>query len=661
MIILYLEDVLLKTTKYPIPPPDQLNAALQQQPQQQTWSFQPLPPLQGNAQQQQQLNPSIHGAANTPTTAPTSTTDDILLGLSTSSSSPSPTTTEEREMENEGEAEQQSIAVPPLPNLTANDLVLSSPKQDAKILLAVSLNEPEHVGIVHLTLSNRSDIAVLLYSRDMAFVTKHPDDFRPELNWMTIYQEMLQISNTTKDDNDGFDWFIRCPSNAYLRIDRLQPFLHTLRHNNTPIFMGWKNPHAEDEPYFHAMRRCILWNRATANLIGPAMSKCSLSDYGISRHDHAFGECLDQQYQVPLTFLPQVRQYNSPCDILNTHEQWMYPHLFRETFRRSTLTQWLALENPHVFQSPTNCTCTMSKIAYAVQQCGAQRVFGFLKSSDGRSKKRVPCSPATPTCSVDVIKDEQKIPLLAKTNDIPAYSISLEPNSTQQRVDRFLPSSVFRGQAMEGIRVPGNGIEGYRRSMAKALRMGLEQTNSSVICVLDDDFRVYKQFEDRWRRLIKSNACYHNTLLLGGALLLGVTIWDSGYWRKVEKKRHKYIHDDLCIDAHQFLRGSFAVIYSRKAAEMALEWIRYTPSDRPFDWFWMDYVDLGHPVRGVVDPLLVADVEHTSLVDPNRAPQSKRWQKARQQRIRRVDPNYRHQLHRWGNVDDYVPPSGSFL
>jgi hypothetical protein len=92
------------------------------------------------------------------------------------------------------------------------------------------------------------------------------------------------------------------------------------------------------------------------------------------------------------------------------------------------------------------------------------------------------------------------------------------------------------------------------------------------------------------------------------------------------------------------MRGSFATIFSRKGAELAVKWLERTPDDRPFDWFWMDVVELGHPVRGAIYPLFVADVNKTSGVDPKR----------HTNRVVR-DVYTRHILHRWGNVSDYLP------
>jgi hypothetical protein len=289
------------------------------------------------------------------------------------------------------------------------------------------------------------------------------------------------------------------------------------------------------------------------------------------------------------------------------------------------------------FQHKYNCTCHGSPISHEMQICGNApwklRDCGIL-----------------PRCPYSILDDDEGQSDLVAMRNILSYIITLDVESTKKRIDEFLPSSVFRGQAMQGIRAK-LGIAGYRKSVHKALLMGLGKKDASLIALFDYDFRVSKYFEETWTLMTEpTSTCYHHTLSNGGFFLLRTTVQTENYWRHILTHPRQYLYGSTeisrCTDGSPFMRGSFATIFSRKGAELAVKWLERTPDDRPFDWFWMDFMEeLGYPVlRGAIYPLFVADVNKTSGVDPTR------------HRMGTVQDMYtRHILHRWGNVSGYLP------
>lgn len=229
-----------------------------------------------------------------------------------------------------------------------------------------------------------------------------------------------------------------------------------------------------------------------------------------------------------------------------------------------------------------------------------------------------------------------------QTTDIVAYSMSFDLNRTQERLDKYLPKPMFKGTAIPAIRFTPGAI-GYRMSMKEVLTKGLTETNSSLIAVFDDDFRVSKHFASRWAQLTTNpTTCYHDTLANGGVFVMGFSGKTPTLRQEMRDCAGEMTHDNgLCIDASQWSMGSFANIFSRPAAEFALQWLEKTYDERPFDWLWQDLVLLGYPVRGPLSPIFTADCAGTSSVSG-----------------KKVSVQKRHQLHMWGPVMDFLPPPG---
>ena len=287
-----------------------------------------------------------------------------------------------------------------------------------------------------------------------------------------------------------------------------------------------------------------------------------------------------------------------------------------------------------------NCSCQVSFIANRFQLCGVRPYGAGPQKCAVPNANIMPSCPRHPITSPNVTISQQQTPV--QTTDIVAYSMSFDMNKTQARLDKYLPSSVFKGIAIPAVRADP-GLMGYRLSIKAALTKGLTETNSSLIAIFDDDFRISKSFDQRWAELTESpTTCYHDTLARGGVFVFGFSGRAGLLKQQMRDCQAQMTHDEgLCIDATPFSLGSFANIFSRPAAEFALQWLEKTYDERPFDWIWQDMVLLGYPVRGPLNPLFTADCAPKSSVTGSQ-----------------ITVQTRHKNHHWGPVENFLPRAG---
>ena len=590
-----------------------------------------------------------------------------------------------------------------------------------RILLAITLETHRHLPFQQWALQDRKDLRLLFFSPDKAFVDANEQQVQwmPPDDWKYVYEAIGK-------QHGKFDWYLRCPSSAFVGMNRLQRVLQ-MRYplgTSKPVYVGFQHQDGHKRKRygnttastqwsssFDGDTYCQLWNDAAVGLMqdlspvrceepeGPeTTNRINRPVTSTRTHAERLQECLsvktidssptttpleyampgrlraDSNNQPPpiqpisMKLLKAPKRCGTPCEIQKHHDQWMFPRLFSKQFLRSSISQWLALVYPKTFIPQDRCSCTPSPIAHRIQRCGV-RLYSTMRWKE--------CAAKLPICAVlpsshttsnyhNGNNDNDNYSLFhiiqrqsEEDASIPAYIISLSTPVARSRVETYLPKPTFDGHVVEGFWGLASGVSGYRESMAKALRTGLSglkpvsnttsrAATTDLIAVFDDDFRVSKTFQEDWKRLVASDECFHDTIANNGVFMLGTTIWAEDYWANVDAFPEKHLRDNgLCLDGTQYLRGSFASLFTRRAAEIAIEWIKATPPSRPFDWFWMDLLDLGFPVRGAVKPLIVADVEHASTVDVRRTSSHTR-----------ADVAFRHERHRWGDVDGYLPASG---
>ena len=492
------------------------------------------------------------------------------------------------------------------------------------------------------------------------------------------------FKNLSGHVDNGFDWFVRCPSSVYVHPDRLRDYLDRYHSGNAnavsiPVYLGFNDTVDPDK----AATYCRVWNAEAARRIqsfelDPTTTDAvcnhpKVNDYSDPTY---FEKCFLRREPTPrglvnvsfgLLPVPPSRSA-TPCGLGPSNlskDQWMFPELFQANFMRASISHWLALTSPERFMPKNRCSCTHNKIAHRIDLCGHSN---FYKNKNSRKQcyRTLKGCPVLNRNNTNTTETSHLAWPSLPTSNIPTYVISIFPNATQERIDRYVPQPVLDGRLLHGVWIRGDGINAYRQSMAKALGAGLE-TGAKVLAVLDEDFRVSKTFSKQWAELVASDSCYTDTLANDGVFLLGSTVWDEKFWvdttaypqdylrggvgggnnNSNSSKRINSTGDPICFDGMQSTRGSYASLFSRKAAAVALDWIEATPPTRAFDMLWMDLIGLGFPVRAALRPLIVPDVEHNSTVSDGRAANA-----------RYADPVFRHGRHRWGPVDAYVPASG---
>jgi hypothetical protein len=145
-----------------------------------------------------------------------------------------------------------------------------------------------------------------------------------------------------------------------------------------------------------------------------------------------------------------------------------------------------------------------------------------------------------------------------------------------------------------------------------------------------------------------------NRAVVGGALLLGASVWINGTfpergpycggWKIIDddKQRRQKESDGAearCWNVNRKTFGSFAVMYHSSMFEDMFNWLANKEQPRPFDHIFPDMIKYGHPVRVADPPLVIQDVRHQSTIDATRRQQHNFLERAR--------------IHRWGNIDEY--------
>jgi hypothetical protein len=134
--------------------------------------------------------------------------------------------------------------------------------------------------------------------------------------------------------------------------------------------------------------------------------------------------------------------------------------------------------------------------------------------------------------------------------------------------------------------------------------------------VFDNDVLIDEKFAERFNSLMLDERCVsHLWSNSGGILKLGGTMWNDGY-RFADKEINS--SQSECHNHFRDSYGSYAWI-AHEATFMPM--IRILESSNlPFDWVFTEMANLGYIVRNVYPNIFIMDLNHTSVIDPSRAP-----------------------------------------
>ncbi|UJR38671.1 hypothetical protein I4U23_031337 [Adineta vaga] len=182
-----------------------------------------------------------------------------------------------------------------------------------------------------------------------------------------------------------------------------------------------------------------------------------------------------------------------------------------------------------------------------------------------------------------------------------------------------------------------NGARGLRLTMTRFFQMALTKKFERVL-VLEDDAIPHRNFGLYLQNLMHDDRCggYMPDNESGGVLMLGATIWKSG-WFAIDNLTRKEIGS--CRNVGTKTYGSFAAMYHRTTFEPILTWLDTNIND-PYDFVFAHLARLGYPVRIAIPNLVITDVTHPSLIGERNYSSFH-------------DPFKRARIHRW-ELNDYM-------
>lgn len=261
--------------------------------------------------------------------------------------------------------------------------------------------------------------------------------------------------------------------------------------------------------------------------------------------------------------------------------------------------------------------------------CALSPVHTYMATSCGPGKSLNPgdkCGEIKPRCSVPNVS---AAPFLIASVHVMGFTAS----------SRRVPDCIQHANAATHYHVPVNvagwtyltkGETSYLQTYALVLRNAISRGIYPFV-VLEDDFMVHKDICQKWRS-IDAHCAY--TAAQDGILLLGHTMYAKAPWAFFEES-------NTCHDLQKFGYGSFANVYSKRGASAMLQWLVSMNDMIPADHFYYNIIDSGISVRALSPPLVVADVSHTSTVDPSR-------------KSNNMTADERHRIHRWGDRNAFA-------
>lgn len=259
--------------------------------------------------------------------------------------------------------------------------------------------------------------------------------------------------------------------------------------------------------------------------------------------------------------------------------------------------------------APTSGGCSLSPInTYVATSCKQGRSLG---AND-------PCGKLKPRCSVPEVRPLRIaavhiLGFAATTRRLPACIQHADADThyhTPVRVDRWTHLT--------------NGETSLLQTFKLVLRDAISRGVYPFV-ILEEDFMVHRDICTKWDDI--SPHCTQSAE--DGILMLGHTMYTQAAWDFFDES-------NTCHDLHKFAYGMFANVYSQRGAETMLNWLDSLDDLIPADHLYASLINSGIPVRALSPPLVVADVNRSSTVDPARKSNG-------------LSVQERHAIHHWGD------------
>jgi hypothetical protein len=372
-----------------------------------------------------------------------------------------------------------------------------------------------------------------------------------------------------------YDWYVRCDPDTVVNENMLMYELREMSNVTYPVAYGkYGYGRKNEQPfleisYYLQGGFCDTFNRATALVLRTRLEACRKWSW-----QHIPRKYLHSDVEISRCMLRNnVSLRNWPAKL--THPTYKISRARKKVLIDPTLDQICRHTSKALFAHPAK-----TPSIYYVRR--------MLLDQD-----RHPCF---------FVQTHVKLPM-------PSFML----NGT-------LSASPFFERAVNMVPKPGKhshfftkGEMGYKDTMHRILRRALS-SDLSHFATFDRDVGFHKS---AWQYMHRDWSCIEQTLDNGGVVLLGAAVWSEGYREKISKMSES----QTCHDYMTGVTGSFAVIWSNRAANLAAEW--NDALDLPFDHVWGMLHTIGIPVKFIHPPIAVHDLENvSSTTDPSRKKRS---------------------------------------
>ena len=489
--------------------------------------------------------------------------------------------------------------------------------------------------------------------------------------WKTLARD----PNTLKT----YRWFLKIDSDAYLNVDVLLDTLFTLDYTKPQYFGGWGRGRAGVQGKLEFMyclgmgyvmsKPTIVQTFGTSNVQAGTFPNSDIS-VAWAIFEKLSVTCNDAvPSYVPYLFVNnyytvhngvlETRRLSSMGQTYMKMFQAPTTHLFRSILVHSIKTQAeMANFNEQVLHPMRPGMPYKISASFDPNDEGAVQIArGYV--THYQTKVRGSCvfnyasqienfHYTLKTCQMDAQTHKRKL-------WDHSVMITLYYDRAQKRIQKmnlFFNIDIFMATDMrhspEKDMLTG-GEQGYRETMFDVLtHLVLSGSDDTAWLVMDDDARRIQNFTEYYSEIQEDMYC-RQALDFGGVLMLSASIWYKGSYPSLNSATEyvggwaladhdKKVHKSMCASGQKAFVGSVAVVYTRKAAALILDWLDDTPN-KPFDHVFGHLAQKGVAVRMVTPHLFIAPLDKISSTNP--------------QRSISTDTATAYQIHRW-NPELYV-------
>ena len=425
-----------------------------------------------------------------------------------------------------------------------------------------------------------------------------------------------------QNDPIKFQWYTRCDYDTFLNGINLKNALagfdtklpHYLGKIGTGRPQDIKTAHIEFP--FVMGGTCETVNRVVLDRIN--IEKCRTNSNTVifdkkDRHsDVEFARCLKNSgihasalSIIKNVYSPQIQDVLEALSITPPNSVIAFHPIKSPLIRMAYERDFRSLRQPLA-----NQPCSISPIhTYYKTSCEAGK---WLKLGDR-------CATVKPRCEVPIvhsflIKAVHIIGFDATNREVPSCILSDDAN-----VYYHTPIPVNHSQYL------AKGELSLSKTYMAVLREAIAR-DAFPFLILEEDFMVRRDICKQWSKI--SSRCMYSAIE-DGILLLGHSVYNPHVW-------DHFGEHETCHDLHKFAYGAFANVYSKVGATSMLLWLNILTNVVPIDNFYSFIVNAGVSVRALSPPLVIADVNHNSTVNPSREANS-------------MTVDKRHKVHKWGN------------